>query len=491
MKGTTTANPPSGFHGRNRGLAMLGMLFFLVTSTLALSQAEIAAGATPSAAKLPGAPAGEISGGGVLAHLEKIGAMLADWLFGWIWNVDWHALSTWGYATLIAMAFLWLTRAPELRVRRLRLGAALVMVLCFWMAMRTRNPLYMLFGLVLLRPVLFLFGLIWSEVVAHYAAESFEAVVYGGDFGKAAPNVSYALPRHLRATKRPRLAIHLIKDKLREKPEDFEGLLLLARIHAEDRKDLRAAAKVVKRALKAETISPSHKNCLAVQYEFWRQELNPTAKPLLADDRLWKEIRAHSRYAEARQHLAAGRVKEAIASAKTELKKSPDDVEGLYLLARIHGEYEHDLKGAEAWAQKILALDYTPSGYSDFIKAMLETWHGTAGTPPPAAIVQPGLVEETLAPSYESARWLCEAGRFGTAIKHAELALQNGNPEDFEGLFLLASIQAERCGNVKAAGAVVERIQSIPSIPAEDKARAVTRLKEWKAEAMALPGTFY
>jgi len=372
-----------------------------------------------------------------------------------------------------------------------RLGVALVMLVCFWMATRTRNPMYMLFGLLLLRPVLFIFGVLWSDVITHYASKSFEAVVYGGDSGKPVRQISYALPRHFRDTKRPRLAIQFIKHQLREKPEDFEGLLLLARIYAEDRRDLAAAAKVVKRALKAETIPPSHKNFLAVEYEFWRQHLDPSAQPLLADERLWKEIRAHSRFTEARRHLAEGRVKEAIASTEAELRRSPEDVEGLYLLARIHGEYTRDLKAAERWAQKIIDLKYTPSGYSEFVKAMLETWRGVADTPRPDFSFKPVLADEAVTPSYQSARRLCEDGRFGTAIQHTERALQNGNPDDFEGLFLLASIQAEKCRNVKAAGKVVERIQSIPGIAEEDKARSVAKLKEWKAETMTLPGSFY
>ncbi len=337
---------------------------------------------------------------------------------GWLAKYE-----TWVWLFLVVGGFVWLTRVPELRLIRFRLGASLLIVVAFFFF--ARGVWSMVLLLLLARPVFFVFGMVWSEVVAHFAFRAFHASVMG-DGGPAGPmsSPSYALARHFRATGRTTLAIRNIKDRMRNHPEDFEGLYLLALIHAQDLRDLKSARHFTQLILNAEAISHGQKEYAALEYERWRLSVNPgdataimfsgSNQPAFAVDETSGKLRLSPKaglssglaqgvsphpgtkprqfldgilaseerkppgpdpdYNESRRLRHAQKPKSAIALAERQLKMTDAPFEGMLLVATIYAEDLHDLAGAQTWINKILDLDFTRSGAKEYAKNQLAEW---------------------------------------------------------------------------------------------------------------------
>ncbi len=99
-------------------------------------------------------------------------------------------------------------------------------------------------------------SLTWTGDISEFISTKFLGMTHGG--GDHTPRAHYSLAQGKRARGRTAEAIAEVQTQLAQFPEDFEGRMLLAAIHAEDRRDLATAQEIVHDLLAKPDHSPNN-----------------------------------------------------------------------------------------------------------------------------------------------------------------------------------------------------------------------------------------
>ncbi len=83
----------------------------------------------------------------------------------------------------------------------------------------------------------------WTGDISEFISSKFLGMTHGG--GDHTPRAHYSLAQGKRARGQTAAAIEEVQAQLAQFPKDFEGRMLLATIHAEDRRDLAAAQEII------------------------------------------------------------------------------------------------------------------------------------------------------------------------------------------------------------------------------------------------------
>jgi tetratricopeptide (TPR) repeat protein len=377
----------------------------------------------------------------------------------------------------------WLiTSTPELRSLKLRLkllAGLLAIVSLFYFQISSSPVLDTLIKLMLVRPIFFVCGLLWSSVTGYYASRAFESLYDATEDSSSIPCTgNYSLPRYFRQIGRVNFALAETKRRLKENPDDVEGNYLLACLYAEDLKDLDGARDSIQKLLGNLAVGHAVKELLLTHYEAWRQKLRPydaSAKLAMPSG----SLKPKNALDAVRELRSSGHLKQAVAALEKQLKNDPSDYEALLLGMRIHAEDLKDLVSAQRWLEKIQAISPLPSGYAEYAKASMDAWQNKTPTPPrPAAADEPAEIPPVDF-GYVNAKKHRENARYGTAIECIQNHLK-ACPNDFEGLFLLAAIYAESCSDLHSADKVIRQIERAADIAPEEKTKACQQMKCWR-----------
>lgn len=99
-------------------------------------------------------------------------------------------------------------------------------------------------------------SLTWTGDISEFISAKFLGMTHGG--GDHTPHPHYSLAQGKRARGQTAAAIAEVQTQLAQFPNDFEGRMLLAAIHAEDRRDLAAAHEIVHDLLAKPDHSPNN-----------------------------------------------------------------------------------------------------------------------------------------------------------------------------------------------------------------------------------------
>jgi tetratricopeptide (TPR) repeat protein len=288
---------------------------------------------------------------------------------------------TWVFLLYLVVFFFLVTRAPELRVRRLRFGVSLILLAVFVILVANmHNEITLLFAAILIRPVLFVFGLIWSDVIGHHAGAMLDAATFGGNSGTPLEEKpSYRFERFCRDTGRYQFAIDALEKRFRKGRDEFEGLLLLASIYAKDLANLAKAEKIIGRILKSTDIHEGHKEYAAAELTRWKQPSAaetievPKDSPLITIAEPEAPLRPAQVRERAQQLRQEGRIGSAMELLKDLHRREPGDGECILLLAEMEAVDCGSYEVAREMVERLVASD-AEAGLRERARRKLEEW---------------------------------------------------------------------------------------------------------------------
>lgn len=168
--------------------------------------------------------------------------------------------------------------------------------------------------------------------------------------------IDYQLAREHRQAGRYKEAIQCVNQVLRKKPEDFEGLLLLATIYAEDLDQMHLAEAAIKRILDSDDMRTGYKEYATSQLEAWQgPPVNSASHASPAVVQIEAEPPAPVNELEtAKEHHAKGRYGSAVEILQNMLNRDRNDLEALIHLALVYVDGMKDVPKAERWFEEIL-----------------------------------------------------------------------------------------------------------------------------------------
>jgi tetratricopeptide (TPR) repeat protein len=326
-----------------------------------------------------------------------------------------------------------------------------------------------------------------ADAATTRAAESVADVLYGTHpHDPEIPKVDCSIALQFRKTGNPNEAVRILRDDLKRAPDDYDALMLMATIQAEDCQDLPAAHATIERIVVSEKTTFAQKDYSAAQFEHWRKASGTESGSLLSLDPRGKAVAKIVGTAtpadQARQLRLEGRSEEALALLEKALKKKPDSYELLLDMATIAGEDLKDIKRAEMYVARLVSLKYAPSGWKEMVQGRLQDWRDNAAEAPPklgGQFAPAPKVEQLPVSAVDAARAHRAAGRCGSAIECLEEWLKI-KPADFEALMLVAEIYAENLKDLRVVEKTIRRIQGHPNLSAELKDLADQRLRGWR-----------
>ncbi|MEW6305928.1 MAG: hypothetical protein AB1705_20830 [Verrucomicrobiota bacterium] len=189
---------------------------------------------------------------------------------------DWRTLVSLG--GLVLLAIYWLKHSEDSPRRLIAkwLATAAIGAAIYFIAFRA-----LIIAPLLIAPLGIALSVIWTPNLGQWLARPLTSIFDGGR--EPDQNPSYAFARDLRCQARYAEAIAEIHLQLAKRPNDYEGLLFLAEIHAAHCRDFSAAHQVVDR-LVASTPSPARqaRALLLLAHWYCKHDRNPhSARRLL------------------------------------------------------------------------------------------------------------------------------------------------------------------------------------------------------------------
>jgi len=128
-------------------------------------------------------------------------------------------------------------------------------------------------GLVMMLGVGFVMALLWREAIIDLVANPLGSL-YDGGTTEIEPKPYYSIALGLRKKSKPLEAIVAIRQQLAKFPNDYEGVLLLATIEAEDLKDLPSAENTLNQFCDWEKAPPMQAVAALTQLADWKIKIH-------------------------------------------------------------------------------------------------------------------------------------------------------------------------------------------------------------------------
>jgi thioredoxin-like negative regulator of GroEL len=261
--------------------------------------------------------------------------------------------------------------APE------KLAITLLMLLLAWAGIRL-GP-FAPFVVVLCAVIL---SLTWTGGIAEFICSRFLGMTHGG--GDHTPRPLYSLAQGKRARGQTAAAIAEVEAQLAQFPDDFEGRMLLATIHAEDRRNLDAAQEILHEWIARPRCTPSQTASALTTLADWQLKYRQNPAGAAASFRRIMECYPDSSLAmRAAQRLArlepAAELDETadpgtfLSDCLKQLARHPLDNATREQLARAYYERHGDLDTAQAELEKLIATPHqTPKDIARWLQCLSE-----------------------------------------------------------------------------------------------------------------------